>query len=160
MFFILIQFRVKPINRITFYPFEINCTTFYSNAGHKTSHHLILVYDASKLTTVCSEMPFNGHLKIKDLLHLFSSLRIVLFFQNSYKERWNSFVIFAVCLGSLSCWKTQCSGSFAIMDHQSLFVAFCSFFPCSLTVFIQGRQQKSGGRQQKSSRADKQHCFP
>ena len=41
-----------------------------------------------------------------------------------------------------------------------LFVAFCSFFPCSLTVFIQGRQQNSGGRQQKSSRADKQHCFP
>ena len=43
---------------------------------------------------------------------------------------------------------------------EILFVAFCSFFPCSLTVFIQGRQQKSGGRQQKSSRADKQHCFP
>ena len=37
-----------------------------------------------------------------------------------------------------------------------VFVAFCSFFPCSLTVFIHGRQQKSGGRQQKSSRADKQ----
>ena len=30
------------------------------------------------------------------------------------------------------------------------FVAFCSFFPFSLTVFIQGRQQKSGGRQQKA----------
>ena len=43
---------------------------------------------------------------------------------------------------------------------QNVFVAFCSFFPCSLTVFIQGRQQKSGGRQQKSSRADKQDCFP
>ena len=27
------------------------------------------------------------------------------------------------------------------------FVAFCSFFPCSLTVFHRGRQQKSGGRQ-------------
>ena len=26
-------------------------------------------------------------------------------------------------------------------------VAFCSFFPCSLTVFHRGRQQKSGGRQ-------------
>ena len=40
------------------------------------------------------------------------------------------------------------------------FVAFCSFFPCSLTFFHRGRKQKSGGRQQKSSRADKQHCFP
>ena len=27
------------------------------------------------------------------------------------------------------------------------FVAFCSFFPCSLTVFHRGRQQKSRGRQ-------------
>ena len=27
------------------------------------------------------------------------------------------------------------------------FVAFCSFFPCSLTVFHRGRQQKSGNRQ-------------
>ena len=43
---------------------------------------------------------------------------------------------------------------------QITFVAFCSFFPCSLTVFHMGRQQKSGGRQQKSSRADKQLCFP
>ena len=40
------------------------------------------------------------------------------------------------------------------------FVAFCSFFPCRLTFFHRGRKQKSGGRQQKSSRADKQHCFP
>ena len=40
------------------------------------------------------------------------------------------------------------------------FVAFCSFFPCSLTVFHRGRQQKSMGRQWKSSRADKQNCFP
>ena len=31
--------------------------------------------------------------------------------------------------------------------YISLFVAFCSFFPCSLTVFHRGRQQKSGGRQ-------------
>ena len=38
--------------------------------------------------------------------------------------------------------------------------SFCSFFPCSLTFFHRGRKQKSGGRQQKSSRADKQHCFP
>ena len=42
----------------------------------------------------------------------------------------------------------------------SVFVAFCSFFPCSLTFFHRGRKQKSGGRQQKSSRADKQDCFP
>ena len=41
-----------------------------------------------------------------------------------------------------------------------ILVAFCSFFLCSLTVFHRGRQQKKGGRQQKSSRADKQHCFP
>ena len=31
------------------------------------------------------------------------------------------------------------------------FVAFCSFFPCSLTVVHRGRQRKSGGRQWKSS---------
>ena len=30
---------------------------------------------------------------------------------------------------------------------ESGFVAFCSFFPCSLSVFHRGRQQKSGGRQ-------------
>ena len=30
------------------------------------------------------------------------------------------------------------------------FVAFCSFFQCSLTVFQRGRQRKSGGRQWKS----------
>ena len=40
------------------------------------------------------------------------------------------------------------------------FVVFCSFFSCSLIVFHRGRKQKSVGRQQKSSRADKQHCFP
>ena len=44
--------------------------------------------------------------------------------------------------------------------QEITFVAFCSFFPYSLTVVHRGRQQKSGGRQQKSSRADKQHCFP
>ena len=41
-----------------------------------------------------------------------------------------------------------------------LFVAFCSFFPGSLTVVHRGRKQKSGGRQQKSSRAGQQYCFP
>ena len=49
----------------------------------------------------------------------------------------------------------------------STFVAFCSFFPCSLTVCDRGRKQKSGGRQQKrgegrqqnSSRADKWNDF-
>ena len=53
------------------------------------------------------------------------------------------------------------------------FVAFCSFFPCSLTVCESSRKQKSGsrqqksqvdnrkrrGRQQKSSRADKWNDF-
>ena len=46
---------------------------------------------------------------------------------------------------------------FSVLD--SSFVAFCSFFPCSLTVFHKGRQQKSGGRQQKSSRAGQQNNF-
>ena len=45
-------------------------------------------------------------------------------------------------------------------SKELLFVAFCSFFPCSLTFVHRGRQQKSGGRQWKSSRADKQHYFP
>ena len=64
------------------------------------------------------------------------------------------------------------------MVHEVVrtFVAFCSFFPCSLTVFQRGRQQKSGvdnkkaleltnstvfhrGRQQKSSRAGQQNFF-
>ena len=49
---------------------------------------------------------------------------------------------------------------FIFLPYQLLFVAFCSFFPCSLTVVHRGRKQKSGGRQWKSSRADKQHCFP
>ena len=54
-----------------------------------------------------------------------------------------------------------------------MFVAFCSFFPCSLTVCESSRKQKSGGRQQKSqvdnrkrggrqqksSRADKWNYF-
>ena len=47
-----------------------------------------------------------------------------------------------------------------IGNPVKLFVAFCSFFPCSLTVCERGRKQKSRGRQQKSSRADKQLCFP
>ena len=46
------------------------------------------------------------------------------------------------------------------ISKKNAFVAFCSFFPCSLTVFHRGRQQKRWGRQWKSSRADKQHCFP
>ena len=33
------------------------------------------------------------------------------------------------------------------VSNGILFVTFCSFFPCSLTVFHRGRQQKSGGRQ-------------
>ena len=32
-------------------------------------------------------------------------------------------------------------------ELDKIFVAFCSFFPCSLTVVHRGRQQKSGGRQ-------------
>ena len=47
-----------------------------------------------------------------------------------------------------------------------MFVAFCSYFPGSLTVVHKGRQQKSGvrqqksgGRQQKSSRAGQQNYF-
>ena len=39
------------------------------------------------------------------------------------------------------------------------FVAFCSFFPSSLTVFHRGRQLKSGSRQQKSFRAGQQNIF-
>ena len=35
-------------------------------------------------------------------------------------------------------------------DLFILFIAICSFFPCSLTVCERGRKQKSGGRQQKS----------
>ena len=54
--------------------------------------------------------------------------------------------------------KLLCSIFFALTF--ALFVAFCSFFPCRLTFFHRGRKQKSGVRQQKSSRADKQHCFP
>ena len=54
-------------------------------------------------------------------------------------------------------------------QKEKKFVAFCSYFPGSLNVVHRGRQQKSGGRQpksqvdnrkrggrqQKSSRADK-----
>ena len=36
------------------------------------------------------------------------------------------------------------------MMSKKVFVAFCSFFPCSLTVCESSRKQKSGGRQQKS----------
>ena len=44
-------------------------------------------------------------------------------------------------------------------EVQKLFVAFCSFFSCSLTVVHRSRQRKSGGRQWKSSRADKHHSW-
>ena len=41
-------------------------------------HHLLLVYDASKLSTVyvvkSPVLGFSGHLKIQNLLHLFISL--------------------------------------------------------------------------------------
>ena len=53
-------------------------------------------------------------------------------------------------------WNTK-NGLITVVTN---FVAFCSFFPCSLTVVHRGRQWKSGSRQWKSSRADKQHCFP
>ena len=46
-----------------------------------------------------------------------------------------------------------------LKKSQKTFVAFCSFFPCSLTVFHRGRQQKSRGRQWKSSRAGQQNFF-
>ena len=36
---------------------------------------------------------------------------------------------------------------YAGSTYEIYFVAFCIFFPCSLTVFHRGRQQKSGGRQ-------------
>ena len=32
----------------------------------------------------------------------------------------------------------------SVFETSFLFVAFCSFFPCSLTVFHRGRQRKSG----------------
>ena len=40
------------------------------------------------------------------------------------------------------------------------FVAFCSFFPCSLTVVLMGRQQKSGSRQYRniSQKCNKTSC--
>ena len=43
------------------------------------------------------------------------------------------------------------------IDITFNFVAFCSFFPGSLTGFHKGRQLKSGGRQLKSSRAGQQN---
>ena len=42
---------------------------------------------------------------------------------------------------------------------QLPFVAFCSFFPCSLTVFHRGRQWKSGGRQWISLEVDNRITF-
>ena len=41
----------------------------------------------------------------------------------------------------------------------TFFVAFCSFFPCSLTVFHRKKKQKSRDRQWKSSRAEQQNNF-
>ena len=41
-----------------------------------------------------------------------------------------------------------------ILNMKRKFVAFHSFFPYNITVFHKGRQQKSGGRQCKRSRAD------
>ena len=75
--------------------------------------------------------------------------------QKKYKIR-----VSACRISSYSCHGNYSFLEFSNFENFKYFVAFCSFFPCSLTVFIQGRQQKSGGRQQKSSRADKQHCFP
>ena len=40
----------------------------------------------------------------------------------------------------------KCS-DFCQVRYYDTFVAFCSFFPCSLTAFHRGRQQKSGVRQ-------------
>ena len=41
----------------------------------------------------------------------------------------------------------------ALIPSTYMFVSFCSFFLSSLTVVHKGRQWKSGGKQQKSSRA-------
>ena len=38
-------------------------------------------------------------------------------------------------------------GKDAVTAKVNIFVAFCSFFPCSLTIFHKSRQQKSGGKQ-------------
>ena len=73
-------------------------------------------------------------------------------------------ICLAINLSNLKLWnKTKNVNNFMRSEKTAskfLFVAFCSFFLCSLTVFHRGGQQKSGGRQWKSSRADKQHCFP
>ena len=44
--------------------------------------------------------------------------------------------------------------------HLLSLLHFVVFLQCSLTVFHRGRKQKSGGTKGKSSRADKQLCFP
>ena len=90
----------------------------------------------------------------------------------STKPQRHVFSYYTYCLLLILAWKfynhkkSQCQNLHSMTLHSSqkkkniyfllitpIFVAFCSFFPCSLTVFHRGRQQKS-------SRADKQHCFP
>ena len=80
----------------------------------------------------------------------FSNFLMFFCFLGGYKflQAWNWTQIFKIDLKILNIWQ------------QIWFVAFCSFFTCSLTVFHRGRQQKSGGRQWKSSRAGQQNIFP
>ena len=47
-----------------------------------------------------------------------------------------------------------------VEKYQRYLLHFVAFFHVASLFLYRGRQQKSGGRQQKSSRADKQHCFP
>ena len=57
------------------------------------------------------------------------------------KENYND----TVCLDLLNENNTEINE--IVQETVSNFVAFCSYFPCSLTVFHRGRKQKSGGRQ-------------
>ena len=94
----------------------------------------------------------NHHLHITLTEFSYPSEELEIYF-SLYSTKENCYVSEKVLMPALPSSENNDQGLFTI------FVAFCSFFPCSLTVVHRGRQWKSGGRQWKSSRAGRQNIF-
>ena len=79
-------------------------------------------------------------------LVVFKSMQNLVSSVQFYFDWWNITVV-VHRLGILDKILPSSNIIFTFIDKSFQFVAFCSFFTCSLTVVHRGRQRKSGGRQ-------------
>ena len=94
----------------------------------------------------------NHHLHITLTEFSYPSEELEIYF-SLYSTKENCYVSEKVLMPALPSSENNDQGLFTI------FVAFCSFFTCSLTVVHKGRPWKRRGRQWKSSRAGQQNNF-